>query len=180
MELVHDANALFVDELYADAADAYVRAIDTLSRDSSSTNALADAHAKHAAALLKLRKLRDAIAAADRAIALDNALAMAHLRKGCVYCALSLACVCLHCMCDGCSRRDNVCSPLDCAAVSVAHFELDEFRLAKQALAAGAHVVTSEHEALRKRFQTWLRKCDAELDGTSCDCCAVWMIMAPT
>ncbi|TMW62669.1 hypothetical protein Poli38472_005287 [Pythium oligandrum] len=47
----------------------------------------------------------------------------------------------------------------------VAHFELEEYSLAKKAFAAGKKVVEAKEEALLKRFQTWIRKCDAELDS---------------
>lgn len=50
---------------------------------------------------------------------------------------------------------------------SIAHFELDEFVAARHAFTAGACVVPKGDEVLAKRFRTWLRKCDAELDGAS-------------
>lgn len=88
MELLHQANALFVDESYAEALDAYSRALKTLSesKDASGTSSnsatVADVHAKRAAAHLKLRKLSNALADADAAIKIDSTLEMAHLRKG--------------------------------------------------------------------------------------------------
>lgn len=84
MELLHEGNALFVDEAYAEAADAYSRALERAA-DAKSSATVADAHAKRAAAYLKLRKLSDALADADTAIQIDSTLEMAHLRKGYVY-----------------------------------------------------------------------------------------------
>lgn len=85
MELVHDGNAHFVDEDFAAAAAAYSRALETLAAPA----AVADAHAKRAAALLKLRRLREALSDADAALRLDDTLAVAHLRKG--YVRMSVA-----------------------------------------------------------------------------------------
>lgn len=50
---------------------------------------------------------------------------------------------------------------------SVAHFELEQFAAAKKAFQGGKQVVAKENEPLVKRFQTWIRKCDAELDSTT-------------
>ena len=122
MEFKHEANALFVDEAYAEAVAAYTKAAAQLPQDG-------DVLAKRAAAHLKLNKLTDAIADADKAIALDATLAHAHLRKG------------------------------------IAHFELEQYAAAKKAFAAGKVVVPAASESLGKRFQTWIRKCDAELDS---------------
>jgi tetratricopeptide (TPR) repeat protein len=80
MEFKHEGNALFVEEAYAEAVAAYSRAVEALPRD-------ADALSKRAAALLKLNKLREAAADADRAIAIDSRLPMAFMRKGCALAA---------------------------------------------------------------------------------------------
>lgn len=84
MELVHSGNAYFVDEDYTAAADAYSRALAALSEQPGIAALVADAHAKRAAAHLKLRRLREAVDDADAALRLNNALVLAHLRKGCV------------------------------------------------------------------------------------------------
>lgn len=47
----------------------------------------------------------------------------------------------------------------------VAQFELEKYAEAKQALQKGKEAAPKEDEALIKRFQTWIRKCDAELDS---------------
>lgn len=78
MEFKHEGNALFVEEAYAEAIGAYSKAVEALPRD-------ADAFSKRAAAYLKLNKLQEAVADADRAIAIDARLPMAFMRKGCVF-----------------------------------------------------------------------------------------------
>lgn len=80
MELAHEANALFVDEAYVDAIDAYTQALAKLS---AKTRDRADVFAKRAAAYLKVNKWSEAVVDADSAIELDSTLEMAHLRKGC-------------------------------------------------------------------------------------------------
>lgn len=49
---------------------------------------------------------------------------------------------------------------------SIAHFELEQYGDAKKAFAKGKSVVKKGNDLLEKRFQTWLRKCDAEMDST--------------
>ncbi|TYZ57564.1 hypothetical protein PybrP1_009179 [[Pythium] brassicae (nom. inval.)] len=131
MELVHSGNAHFVDEDYTAAADAYSRALAALGAQTGTEALVADAHAKRAAVHLKLRQLREAVADADAALRLNDALAVVHLRKG------------------------------------IALFELDEFAAARRAFTDGTRAVPKGDEALAKRFRTWLRKCDAELEGDS-------------
>lgn len=103
MELLNEGNALFVDEAYAAAANAYSRALQTFSKaegtKNSSSAAVADVHAKRAAAHLKLRKLNDALTDADAAIQIDSTLEMAHLRKGYVrYGVMGNGVVWLYCL----------------------------------------------------------------------------------
>ena len=75
MEFKHEADALFVDEAYAEAVDAYTKAIATLSNN-------ADVFSKRSAAYLKLNKFDDAARDAEKAIELDATLPMAYLRRG--------------------------------------------------------------------------------------------------
>ncbi|KAF1321114.1 Gtp-binding protein era, partial [Globisporangium splendens] len=128
MELLHDANALFVDEAYAAAIDAYSRALEALSA-ADAPCARADVLAKRAAANLKLSKWNEAAADATSALALDHTLDLAYFRKG------------------------------------IAHFELEQYREAKKAFDDGKLMVKKGNDVLAKRFQTWIRKCDAELDS---------------
>lgn len=79
MEFKHEGNALFVDERYEEAAAAFSRALEAQPGD-------ADALSRRAAALLQLRRLAEAAADAQRALALDPALSMASLRHGCASC----------------------------------------------------------------------------------------------
>ncbi|KAL3667053.1 hypothetical protein V7S43_007996 [Phytophthora oleae] len=46
----------------------------------------------------------------------------------------------------------------------VAQFELEKYAAAKQAFLYGKEAAPKANEALIKRFQTWIRKCDAELE----------------
>uniref|UniRef100_K3WMM5 CS domain-containing protein n=1 Tax=Globisporangium ultimum (strain ATCC 200006 / CBS 805.95 / DAOM BR144) TaxID=431595 RepID=K3WMM5_GLOUD len=84
MELLHDANALFVDEAYAAAIDAYTRALETLSA-ADVPRVRADVFAKRAAANLKLNKWNEAAADATSALKLDDTLDLAYFRKGCAH-----------------------------------------------------------------------------------------------
>lgn len=54
---------------------------------------------------------------------------------------------------------DDICG-------SIAHFELEQYGDAKKAFETGRSVVKKGNDALEKRFQTWIRKCDAEMDST--------------
>jgi hypothetical protein len=47
----------------------------------------------------------------------------------------------------------------------VAQFELEKFAEAKRAFQRGKETAPKANESLTKRFQTWIRKCDAELDS---------------
>ncbi|DBA02433.1 TPA: hypothetical protein N0F65_008647 [Lagenidium giganteum] len=51
----------------------------------------------------------------------------------------------------------------------MAHFELEQYDRAKQAFQQGKNGASKSSKQLVKRFQTWIRKCDAELDSTSHD-----------
>ncbi|KAJ0389144.1 hypothetical protein ATCC90586_011541 [Pythium insidiosum] len=51
------------------------------------------------------------------------------------------------------------------STTAVAHFELEQYSAAKKAFLAGKQAASNKSEALVKRFQTWIRKCDAELDS---------------
>ncbi|GLE00424.1 hypothetical protein PINS_up009181 [Pythium insidiosum] len=63
----------------------------------------------------------------------------------------------------------------------VAHFELEEYSAAKKAFAAGKHAASKKNnDALVKRFQTWIRKCDAELDDDEEDVVMPTASPAPT
>ncbi|POM69717.1 GTP-binding protein Era [Phytophthora palmivora] len=46
----------------------------------------------------------------------------------------------------------------------VAQFELEKYAEAKRAFQSGKEVTPKTNEALAKRFQTWIRKCDAEME----------------
>ncbi|KAE9320103.1 hypothetical protein PR003_g17806 [Phytophthora rubi] len=47
----------------------------------------------------------------------------------------------------------------------VAQFELEKYAEAKRAFQRGKEAAPKDNAALVKRFQTWIRKCDAELDS---------------
>ncbi|CEG36400.1 sgs-domain-containing protein [Plasmopara halstedii] len=47
----------------------------------------------------------------------------------------------------------------------MAQFELEKYAEAKQSFQNGKEATPQVNEALIKRFQTWIRKCDAELDS---------------
>ncbi|KAG7395904.1 Suppressor of G2 allele of SKP1 [Phytophthora boehmeriae] len=47
----------------------------------------------------------------------------------------------------------------------MAQFELEQFADAKRAFQRGKQATPKANETLIKRFQTWIRKCDAELDS---------------
>ncbi|KAK1946060.1 Protein SGT1 [Phytophthora citrophthora] len=49
--------------------------------------------------------------------------------------------------------------------LGVAQFELEKYAAAKQAFQSGKMASPKANEALIKRFLTWIRKCDAELDS---------------
>lgn len=51
-----------------------------------------------------------------------------------------------------------------CCCHRTAHFELEQYAEAKTAFEAGEKAVV-DVDALRKRFKTWIRKCDAELES---------------
>ncbi|RLN74272.1 hypothetical protein BBJ28_00006224 [Nothophytophthora sp. Chile5] len=118
--------------------EAYLEAAACYTRALEAQPQDADALSKRAAAYLKLHKLQEAAADASRAAELDASLHMAHLRQGCVHVAFPFA------------------------------FSLEQYVEAKRAFQRGKQAAPKANEALAKRFLTWLRKCDAELDSTFC------------
>lgn len=51
-----------------------------------------------------------------------------------------------------------------CHCRRTAHFELEQYAEAKNAFEDGEKA-EADDDALRKRFKTWIRKCDVELEG---------------
>ena len=81
-----EGNALFVEEMYAEAIECYDRALEQRSSGSAGDSDVADVHAKRAAACIKLHRYMAALDDANRALALVPGHTGALYRKGCVVC----------------------------------------------------------------------------------------------
>ena len=80
-----EGNALFVEEMYAEAIECYDRALEQRSGSAGDSD-VADVHAKRAAACIKLHQYMAALDDANRALALVPGHTGALYRKGCVVC----------------------------------------------------------------------------------------------
>ena len=141
MEAYHEGNELFVDGEVEAAVGCYTRAIEA---DGSK----GQFWSKRAAALLKLKKPAEALSDAAKAVELSPEREDGYLQKGSVT-----------------RFRASRAPSRSLTRHRTALFELDELESANAAFQAGLRLAQASSSRLVAKFKTWIRKCEAEIEG---------------